>query len=235
MVSAPGPLKPGPSETRLSQPGPSETRLSQPGPSESCLSEIGSSRLGRCPVVAIVCSAGGLAATTAVLSELPPGLDASVIVLQHLAPDRDSYLPEILDRRASLPVAAAHDGQPLVPGHVSVAPPGRHLLVHADRRLALIDSGPFPPSRPSADLLLVTLALAAGPDAIAVVLSGKGNDGATGATAVHRFGGTVITTDAATSDFFDMPEACGARDAVVDHVVPLDEVAPLLVGLVAPA
>ncbi|GAA2213763.1 chemotaxis protein CheB [Nonomuraea monospora] len=184
-----------------------------------------------CPVVALVSSAGGLIATGTVLSGLPSALEAAVIVLQHMAPDHKSLLPEILSRRTGLPVAAAYDGQPLTPGRVAVAPPGRHLLVSGDRRLALIPSGPFPPSRPSADLLLVSLALAAGPDAIAVVLSGKGNDSATGAAAVHRFGGTVVATDAATSNHFDMPAACIVQDETVDHVVPLDQVAPLLVGL----
>ncbi|UBU18149.1 chemotaxis protein CheB [Nonomuraea gerenzanensis] len=185
-----------------------------------------------CPVVALVSSAGGLTATGTVLSGLPSGLAASVIVLQHLAPDHRSVLPELLGLRTGLPVAAAQDGQPLLPRRVVVAPPGRHLLVRADRRLALIPSGPFPPSRPSADLLLVSLALAAGPDAIAVVLSGRGNDSATGAAAVHHFGGTVVATDAATSDHFDMPAACIEQEETVDHVVPLDQVAALLVGLV---
>ncbi|MGR6920241.1 chemotaxis protein CheB [[Actinomadura] parvosata] len=184
------------------------------------------------PVVAIVSSAGGLVASGVVLAGLPADLHAAVIVLQHMAPDHKSVLPEILGRRTRLPVAAARDGQPLLPGQVAVAPPGSHLLVTAGLRLALSPSGQFPPSRPSADLLLVSLGLAVGPDAIAVVLSGKGNDGATGAAAVHRFGGTVITTDAATSVHFDMPAACIDQDEIVDHVVPLDRVAPLLLGLV---
>lgn len=189
-------------------------------------------RIGTSPVIAIVSSAGGLAAAGLVLSALPSDLGAAVIVLQHISPDYKSVLPAILGKLTAMPVSAAYDGQPLVSGHVAVAPSGRHLLVTKDRRLALITSGPFPPSRPSADLLLATLAVAAGPDAIAVVLSGRGNDGATGSTAVHRFGGTVITTDADTSHAFGMPEAVIDRNGTVDHIVPLDRVAPLLLGLV---
>ncbi|GIH95786.1 chemotaxis protein CheB [Planobispora siamensis] len=190
---------------------------------------------GRLPVIALVSSAGGLAATSRVLGALPVGLPAAVIVLQHLNPDRRSMLPHILGRRTALPVAAACDGQALVPGRVVVAPPGQHLLVTGDRRLLLIVSGPLPPYRPSADLLLTSLALAVGPDAVAVILSGEGRDGATGATAVHRLGGTVITTDRATSNHFAMPQATITRDEIVDHVTALDEVAPLLLSLVAEA
>ncbi|MEV0616345.1 chemotaxis protein CheB [Nonomuraea sp. NPDC050404] len=187
-----------------------------------------------CPVIALVSSAGGLTATALVLEALPPDLAAAVLVLQHIAPDYKSVLPEILGKRTGLTVEPAYDGQRLALGRVAVAPPGRHLLVTKDRLLALIPSGPYPPSRPSADLLLVTLAVAAGPDVVAVILSGRGNDGATGATAVHRFGGTVVTTDADTSNHFDMPGAVIARDAIVDHIVPLNQVAPLLLDLVGP-
>ncbi|WP_052423148.1 chemotaxis protein CheB [Nonomuraea candida] len=187
-----------------------------------------------CPVIALVSSAGGLAATGLVLEAMPPDLAAAVIVLQHISPDYRSVLPDILAKRTGLRVTAAHDGQPLLAGQVAVAPPGRHLLVTGERLLALIPSGPFPPSRPSADLLLVTLAVAAGRDVVAVILSGRGNDGATGAAAVHRFGGTVVATDADTSNHFDMPHAAIMRDSVVDHVVPLSRVGPLLLDLVHP-
>lgn len=66
---------------------------------------------------------------------------------------------------------------PLRPGHVLVAPPGRHTLITRDETIALIYSGPVPPCRPSPDLLLTTLALAAGPRVVAIVLSGEGQAG----------------------------------------------------------
>jgi two-component system, chemotaxis family, protein-glutamate methylesterase/glutaminase len=65
-----------------------------------------------------------------------------------------------------------------------------------------------------------------------VVLSGSGNDGATGATAVQRFGGRVIASDAATFTIFAMPPATITRDEVIDYVVPPDEITDLLVSLV---
>ena len=104
-------------------------------------------------------------------------------------------------------------------------------MITQDETLALIPSGPAPPSRPSADLLLTTLTLAAGRRAIAVVLSGEGQDAATGATAVHHFGGTVIVSSIGTSARSAMPRATMLRDSITDHVVPLDDLAGLLLVL----
>lgn len=188
------------------------------------------------PIVALVCSAGGLNALMAVLRPLPEGLPAAVVVLQHMPPDKRSELPAILTRATALPVSWADDGVALVPGCVLVAPPGHHTLVTKDETIALIQSGPAPPYRPSADLLLTTLALAAGSRVIAVVLSGEGQDAATGATAVHCLGGTVIVSSMQTSAHAAMPLATEGRDHITDHVVPLEDLAEILVALTtAPA
>ena len=71
-------------------------------------------------------------------------------------------LPRILDRRTALAVEAATDGDPLAPGRVLVAPPGSHTLITPHGTVTLIPAGARPPYRPSADLLLTTLATAAG-------------------------------------------------------------------------
>lgn len=184
------------------------------------------------PIVALVASAGGVDALSRVLSALPRELPASVIVLLHMSPDRESALPAILGRISAFGVEAARDGDELARGQVLVAPAGRHLLITSELRVALIESGAFPPSRPSADLLLTTLAIAAGARVIAVVLSGTGHDGATGATAVHRFGGTVLATDAASSQSFAMPSATIGRDSAIDHVVDLDALPAVLMALI---
>ena len=185
------------------------------------------------PIVALVASAGGVDALSRVLRALPRELPASVIALLHIPPDRESVLPEVLRRVTALGVQPARDGDTLDRGRVLVAPPGRHVLVTTDLRIALIDSGALPPSRPSADLLLTTLAVVVGRRAIAVVLSGQGHDGATGASAIHRFGGTLVATDEASSQYFSMPSATIEREQVVDHIVDLDDVAPLLLTLIS--
>ena len=179
-------------------------------------------------MIALIASAGGLEAVSAVLEGLPEDLPAAVVVLIHQAPDRENALVPVLQRRSRLPVVAAQDGAPLAAGTVVVAPPGQHTLVTGGPQIALIVSGASPPSRPSADLLLTTLATACGPLATAVVLSGGGHDGATGATAIHRLGGTVIASSEATSAHFAMPQATIERDHAVDHIVELNDIADVL-------
>ncbi len=177
-------------------------------------------------------SSGGLDAASRVLAPLPVDFSAAVIVLQHHSPDHVSHLRAVLAGRTVLPVHEAVDGVPLVAASVYVAPAGRHLLVTTDDTIALIASGAYPPNRPSADLLLTSLALTAGGRTIAVVLSGGGTDGATGATAVHYFGGLVIAADAASSADHEMPAATIGRYHAVDHVVGVDDIAALLIDVV---
>jgi len=187
---------------------------------------------GRARLVAgIVSSAGGFEAVVSILSALPAGLPAALVVLRHQGPRAHDLLAPILRRRTPLTVEAARHGMPVEGGRVLVAPPAHHTLITTDGCIALIPSGERPPYRPSADLLLVSMALSLGPRAVAVVLSGYGNDGATGATAVHCFGGKVIVSDQATSAVFAMPSAAIGRDEIVDHIVPVAAIAGLLTDL----
>jgi len=180
-------------------------------------------------VVALVASAGGLEALSEVLAGLPAAFPAAVLVLQHLESGRESRLPEILGRRTPLAVRAAADGDALCAGTVYVAPSGRHLRITAGRTLALTDTPLVNYSRPSADVLLDSLA-AAGAPVIAVVLTGRGRDGAAGSVHVLRGGGTVLAQDQATSLHFGMPGAA-ARAGGVSEVLALADIAPRLLQL----
>lgn len=182
------------------------------------------------PVVALVASAGGLGARSRVLASLPASLPAAVLVMQHLESGRVSRLPDILERRTGLRVRAAKDGDELCAGCVYVAPSGRHLSIRDGRTLALTDGNPVHFSRPSADVLLDSLA-AAGAPVIAVVLTGRGRDGAAGSVLVRDSGGTVLAQDRGTSVQFGMPGAAVAAGGV-SEVLPLDAIAPRLVQLI---
>jgi two-component system chemotaxis response regulator CheB len=168
----------------------------------------------RMPVVALVTSAGGLDALTQVLSPLPADLPAAILVVQHLQPDHASQLADILNARTALSVRVAGDGDELTAATVLVAPPARHLLVTSEARIGLIDSGELPPARPSADLLLATLAVTCGPRALAVVLTGRGTDAQAGVRAIVRCGGRVFAQDEATAHHYGMPGA-----AILTHLV----------------
>jgi two-component system chemotaxis response regulator CheB len=182
--------------------------------------------------VAISTSAGGIRALHSILTSLPASLAAAVLVVQHLLPDRDSHLVEILGWHTNLQVLQARSAQRLERGTVYVAPPDAHLIVGIDRRLVLSHLPPVHHCRPSGDRLFESLPAAFGRAAVAVVLTGFGRDGAAGAQCVRRAGGTVIVQDPVTAQFGDMPRAA-LREGAVDHILPLDAIGPMVRELVA--
>lgn len=173
-------------------------------------------------------SAGGIGALEVIFQALPADLDASVLVVIHLTPQAPSLLPSVLGRWSRLPVAQAEDGMGLDVGRVRVAPPDAHLLVDADETLRLDHSQLVHHVRPSADVLLLSLAQNHRGPCTAIVLSGTGIDGAAGAAAVKQAGGRVLAQDEATSQHFGMPGAAILAGGV-DEVLPLDAIAPAVV------
>lgn len=168
------------------------------------------------------------------LGALPADFPVPVLVLQHVDPRHRSLLADILARRAALPVSEARDGEGVRPMHVYVAPPNRHLLVNAGGTLSLTQTELVHFVRPSADLLFDSLAASYRDRAIAVVLSGSGEDGAMGITAVKKVGGTVIVQEPRSAEFDGMP-AAALKTGTADFVLELDEIAPALGKLCPPA
>jgi two-component system chemotaxis response regulator CheB len=185
------------------------------------------------PVVAVATSAGGLKALSTLLSGLPAHFPAPIVVVHHLDPRHPSHLAEILTRRTPLRVKEAEHGEPMHPGTVYIAPPNEHLLVNPDGTLSLARSELVHFVRPSADLLLESVAGSWQERAIAVVLTGSGSDAAMGVQAVKKVGGTVIVQNESSSEFFGMP-AAAIQTGCVDHVLPLDEIGPALRAMVDP-
>ena len=183
-------------------------------------------------IIAIAASAGGGHALTDVLRRLPADIGVIVVCVQHLDPRHRSLMPEIMGRRSSLPVAHAEDGKELMPGHIYLAPPDRHLLVNRDGTISLTQTELVNFVRPSADLLFESVAAAYGERAIAVVLTGAGKDGSIGVTAIKKRGGTVIAQDESSSEFFSMPSAA-IKTGAVDFVLSLDEIPGALTTLIA--
>jgi len=182
-------------------------------------------------IVAIAASAGGIIALGRVLGGLPNGFPVPVVVVQHLDPRHKTIIADVLGRRANMPVVLAQEGDRAEAGTIYIAPPNHHLLVEAKGVLVLSSSELVHFLRPSADLLFESVAGAYGPRAIACVLTGTGSDGAMGASAVKSRGGTVIVEDPALAEFKGMPEAVVAAGAV-DFILPLDEIATVICGLV---
>lgn len=176
----------------------------------------------RRPVVAVGASTGGPSALAIVLSGLE-GLQAPVLVVQHLHPDFTGGLVKWMARAAALPVEMATHGQPACAGHIYVAPGGFHLHFGATGRLEL-DESPATVHRPSADELFNSVAENAGASGIGVLLTGMGEDGAKGLLAIHQRGGHTLAQDEASSAVFGMPRAA-ERLGAVTRLMPLDDLA----------
>ncbi|MCU1450275.1 MAG: response regulator receiver modulated CheB methylesterase [Acidimicrobiales bacterium] len=174
------------------------------------------------PVVAIGASAGGPAALATVLAGLE-GLPAAVLVVQHLdAAFMDGFVTW-MQRVSGLPVELAVDGTALRPGVVSVGPGDVHLKLGRDDRIVL-DPEPRSLHRPSVDVLFSSLAGRSDRRRVGVILTGMGNDGATGLLALRRGGGVTIAQDEETSAVYGMPQAA-QRVQAATHILPLQDIA----------
>ena len=177
-------------------------------------------------VLAVGASAGGVEALSRLVSDLPADLDAPVFVVLHVSATGISALPSILTRSGPLPAAHATDGERIEAGRIYVAPPDRHLLIE-DGVVRVIRGPRENLARPAIDPLFRSAAVANGPRAIAVVLSGARADGTAGADAVSRRGGTVLVQDPGDAEFGEMPRSAIAQDHP-DQVLPLERIAPAI-------
>ncbi|MFA9428807.1 chemotaxis protein CheB [Egicoccus sp. AB-alg2] len=177
-------------------------------------------------LLAIGGSWGGISATRAILPRLRLPDDTSVVLVLHRQPIRSELAP-ILARGGTLPVVEAEDKMALAAGTVHVAPPDYHLLVEPGW-LSLSTEEPVKFSRPSIDVLFESAAQAFAERVVAVVLTGASDDGAAGALAVRRHGGTVIVQDPRTAEQGIMPRAAIEAGAA-EQVAPLTEL-PEVIG-----
>lgn len=167
-------------------------------------------------LVLIGASAGGVQAVRDIVTALPGDLDATVLVVVHIAAGATSTLPDILSRSGSLPAAHAEDGEDLAPGRILVAPPDHHLMVQDGK--ARLSQGPKENNhRPSIDVLFRSAAASHGPAVIGVVVSGNLDDGTLGLIEIKAHGGTTVAQDPGTALFPSMPRSAIINDHV-DHV-----------------
>jgi two-component system chemotaxis response regulator CheB len=178
-------------------------------------------------VAAIAASTGGPAALATILAALPRTAPVPILVVQHIAAGFHQGLVDWLDEVSPLTVRLASHGQPMRPGQVLVAPSELHLGVTATGRVALSAAPPVGQHRPSATHLFRSVAEAYRADAVGVVLTGMGDDGAAGLRLLKDAGGLVLAQDEATSVVYGMPREAYAIGAV-DHLVPLEGMAAAL-------
>jgi two-component system chemotaxis response regulator CheB len=163
---------------------------------------------------------------------LPHDFPAPVCMVLHVPADSPSLLPQILNRDSPLQAVTAEDGQRWEPARIYIAPPDRHLLVSDDGTLHVARGPRENRHRPAVDPLFRSAALAFGPRAIGIVLTGTMDDGTAGLVAIKERGGLAIVQDPREALYPGMPRSAIAH-ARIDHVVGVRAMGELLTRLVS--
>lgn len=177
-------------------------------------------------IVVVGTSTGGLKALQILLAGLPEEFPLPVAIVQHRGKDSESGLCDFLRQSSSLPVTEPEDKEPVLPGHVYLAPRDYHLLIE-NRSFALSTDWPVSYARPSIDVLFESAADEYEERAIGVILTGANQDGSRGLGKIKARGGVTLVQDPAFAACPEMPQAAIAQTEV-DWVLPLEAIAPRL-------
>ncbi len=171
-------------------------------------------------LIAIGASTGGTEAIRHVLQPLP-ATSPALLITQHMPPGFTRSFAERLNKLCQITVKEAEDGERILPGHAYIAPGAMHMELTrsgANYQVKITDAPPVNRHKPSVDVLFNSVAQFAGRNAVGVILTGMGNDGAAGLKAMHQAGAWTIAQDEASCVVFGMPReaiACGGASEVV--------------------
>ncbi|WP_245423422.1 protein-glutamate methylesterase/protein-glutamine glutaminase [Rhizobium subbaraonis] len=178
-------------------------------------------------VVCVGASTGGTEALREMLEKLPAN-SPGIVIVQHMPERFTAAFARRLNDLCEVEIKEAADGDPVLRGHVLIAPGDRHMLLERQgaRYHVSVRTGPLVSRhRPSVDVLFRSAARSAGSNAMAVIMTGMGDDGARGMLEMHQAGAYTVAQDEATSVVFGMPKEAIARGGV-DRIVPLGQIAP---------
>lgn len=181
----------------------------------------------RVDVVTIGVSTGGPNALAEVLTTFPKNFPVPIVVVQHMPPNFTKLLADRLDGKADLKIKECENGDMLQPGHVYIAPGDYHMVVEQDKDgvVACLNQASHENScRPAVDVLFRSVAKTFGRNALAVVLTGMGQDGTHGCQHIQARGGQVIVQDEASSVVWGMPGFI-VKSKLADTVLPLNQIA----------
>jgi two-component system chemotaxis response regulator CheB len=177
-------------------------------------------------VVCVGASTGGTEALREMLEKLPANAPGLVIV-QHMPEKFTAAFARRLNTLCEMEIKEAEHGDPVLRGHVLIAPGDHHTLLERQgaRYHVSVRSGPLVSRhRPSVDVLFRSAARSAGSNAMGIIMTGMGDDGARGMEEMHQAGAFTVAQDEATSVVFGMPKEAIARGGV-DKVLPLEHIA----------
>jgi two-component system chemotaxis response regulator CheB len=178
-------------------------------------------------IVAIGTSTGGPNALATVIPLIPADFPVPVVVVQHMPPTFTRFLAERLNHVSALPVQEALAGERLLPGHVWIAQGDHHLVLRREGEAVYLELNRQPPEnscRPAVDVTFRSVAELYGASALAVVMTGMGQDGLRGSEAIHRQGGEIYVQDEPTSVVWGMPGFV-VRAGLASKVLPVSEIA----------
>lgn len=189
---------------------------------------------GNGSIIAIGASTGGTEAIKEVLTALP-GRFPPVVITQHIPAGFSTAFAQRMNRLAALEVCEAEDGQEILPGHVYIAPGSRHLLVtcNGNGYRCRIDDGPrVNRHKPSVDVLFRSVAQCAGKNAVGVILTGMGDDGARCLLEMRQTGAVTLAQDEESSVVWGMPGSA-VKLGAAEEVLPLRKIPDRLRELMA--
>jgi len=185
-------------------------------------------------IIGIGASTGGPKALAEILPRLPANLSVPVVLVQHMPPLFTASLAEALAARSAIKVVQAEHGMSLQPGTVYIAPGGKHLRVvddgSANKHVELTSDPPEHFCRPAVDYLFRSLAHTYRANAVGVILTGMGQDGARGLLAMRQAGASTIGQDPATCTVYGMPREAYQLGAV-EVQLPADRIAERIAKL----
>ncbi|MFQ5536328.1 MAG: chemotaxis response regulator protein-glutamate methylesterase [Gemmatimonadota bacterium] len=177
-------------------------------------------------LIAMGASTGGTKALEVVLSSMPADAPG-IVVVQHMPGGFTGSFAERLNDTCRVEVREGQDGDPIVPGRCLIAPGGYHIMIVRSGSRTKVKVRKGPPvnhHRPSVDVLFSSVAREVGRNAVGVIMTGMGSDGARGLQQIREAGGHTVAQDEETSVVFGMPRAAISLDAAME-VVPLEQIA----------
>ncbi|HEV8712904.1 MAG TPA: chemotaxis protein CheB [Candidatus Binatia bacterium] len=182
-------------------------------------------------IVGLGASAGGLEAFEQFFAQMPPDSGLAFVLVQHLAPDHASLLPELLAKHTRMPVQQVQEETPVAPNHVYVIPPDASLTI--DRGVLHVVSPPVEPRgrRTLIDSFFRSLAEDQGEYAVCILFSGTGTDGTLGLNAVKEYGGMAMAQTPASTRYDSIVRSAIAT-GLVDHILPVEEMPAKLIEYV---
>ncbi len=182
-------------------------------------------------VIAIGTSTGGTQALEAVLTRLP-ATSLGIVIVQHMPAMFTAMFAERLNSLCQIEVLEAKNGDRVIPGRALIAPGGKHMMLKRSGAQYVVDVADGPlvnRHKPSVDVLFRSVAKFAGANALGIIMTGMGDDGARGLTEMHNAGAKTIAQDEASCVVFGMPKEA-IKAGAVDFTLPLDQIPAAIVS-----